>query len=167
MNTIDTRDLYTRKCELESLRDAVTEAADELREALESYGFSKDEIEEAILEKSLPPVADDHVFTKELLDLEKALIDASDEYGTPEQEELAALEAIESEMDARAFRDGETLIPERDFEEYARELAEDCYGDAALREWPGNCIDWKQAAEELQQDYSSVEYEGTTYYFRS
>lgn len=33
MNTIDTRDLYTRKRELEELRDAVNSAKEELEEA--------------------------------------------------------------------------------------------------------------------------------------
>jgi hypothetical protein len=32
--------------------------------------------------------------------------------------------------------------------------------------WPRNCIDWKEAAEQLQQDYSCVEFDGTTYWYR-
>lgn len=61
---------------------------------------------------------------------------------------------------------GATLIPEDDFEDYARELAEDCGMIPADRQWPMTCIDWEKAAEELQTDYTSVEYQGKTYYVR-
>jgi hypothetical protein len=60
-----------------------------------------------------------------------------------------------------------TLIPESDFEDYARELAEDIEG-TAIRDahWPFTCIDWEKAAEELKQDYSSVEFDGVDYLYR-
>lgn len=31
--------------------------------------------------------------------------------------------------------------------------------------WPYNCIDWEKAANELKQDYSTVDFEGETYYY--
>lgn len=58
------------------------------------------------------------------------------------------------------------FIADHYFEDYAQELAEDCgmiNKDAA---WPNTCIDWEQAATELQQDYSSVDIDGTTYWYR-
>lgn len=60
-----------------------------------------------------------------------------------------------------------TLIRESYFEDHARELAEDI-GGADLRnaKWPFTCIDWSQAARELQQDYSSVEFGGVTFWYR-
>ena len=48
----------------------------------------------------------------------------------------------------------------------AQELAEDCGLIPDDAKWPCNCIDWEQAAEELQVDYSTVEYDGETYYYR-
>lgn len=150
MNTLDTRDLYKRKCELESLRDAVAEA----KEALDEAGYPATTPRDQIRDE------DEHLI--------ETLDNAQDEYGKDEQTELAELEALENEMDARTFRDGETLIPEDDFEEYARELAEDVHGDAVRNaEWPFTCIDWEQAARDLQQDYSTAEYQGETYYFRA
>lgn len=148
MNTIDTRDLYKRKCELEDLRDAVEAARDELTEAGIPAGTMRSEIPDDL---------------KPLIEALDAAIEA---FGDDEQDELTALESVESEMDARTFRDGEMLIPEQDFEDYARELADDLASDGTDR-WPFTCIDWKQAADELKMDYSSVEYEGTTYYFRA
>lgn len=172
IETLDTRDLYTRKCELESLRDAVESARDDLREALVDYGFSKDEVEEGLQENTLPPSADGHEWTDEndltnnILDLLRYLSAAKEDYDQDAQDELAELETLENEVGVSNFMHGTQLIPSDGFEDHARELAEDTYGDAALKEWPGNCIDWKQAAEELQSDYSIASYQGTDYYFR-
>ena len=55
------------------------------------------------------------------------------------------------------------LIDVDDFEEYAEELASDCYDIPAT--WPHRCIDWKQAARELAQDYSMVSFRGSDYYW--
>ena len=59
------------------------------------------------------------------------------------------------------------LVHDSYFEDYAREEAEGIYGKE-LRDpvWPFNCIDWREAAARLQQDYRSVEYGGYTYWYR-
>ena len=36
-----------------------------------------------------------------------------------------------------------------------------------MSNWPFNCIDWEKAAEELQQDYMSIDFDGVTYWMRS
>lgn len=59
------------------------------------------------------------------------------------------------------------MIDSDDFEEYAQELAEDIGAIDRNSVWPNNCIDWEKAADELQYDYSSVDIDGKTYYFRS
>jgi hypothetical protein len=33
--------------------------------------------------------------------------------------------------------------------------------------WPFTCIDWEQAASELQMDYSAVDFDGVIYWIRS
>jgi len=59
------------------------------------------------------------------------------------------------------------FIRDSHFEDYARDLAEDVAGEA-LREarWPMTCIDWERAVMELQQDYTTVDVEGHTYWYR-
>lgn len=57
------------------------------------------------------------------------------------------------------------LIAEDSFVEYAEELAHECYNIPDT--WPHRCIDWDQAARELQQDYSMVSFNGTDYLYRS
>ena len=59
-----------------------------------------------------------------------------------------------------------TLIRYSHFEDYAQELAEECGLVDVDAKWPNNCIDWGKAACELQGDYSSVDYDGVTYWFR-
>lgn len=58
------------------------------------------------------------------------------------------------------------LIAEDDFEEYAEELADSIGAVPSDASWPLTCIDWKEAAKQLAQDYSEVEYQGTVYYWR-
>ena len=59
-----------------------------------------------------------------------------------------------------------TLIRDDYFTEYAQELAEDIGAISPQATWPLNCIDWERAARELQMDYSTVEYNDVTYWYR-
>ena len=86
---------------------------------------------------------------------------AKDDFGPEEQEELEELENLESEISD--FRHGETMIPESEFEDYARQLAEDIGAIPDDLAWPCTCIDWEQAAKELEQDYTTVTYQGEDY----
>lgn len=62
-----------------------------------------------------------------------------------------------------------TLIRDSYFQDYAEELANDIgaiddrKGQAP---WPLYCIDWERAARDLQMDYSSVDYDDVTYWYR-
>lgn len=84
--------------------------------------------------------------------------------------ELAEQIGCESTPDAlRDWADDfePTLIHETYFEDYARELADDCGMLDKDAGWPANHIDWDAAADELKQDYTTVEYDGATYFLRS
>lgn len=58
------------------------------------------------------------------------------------------------------------LVRESYFEDFARQEAEDLDLIKSDARWPYTCIDWERAAEELKQDYSEVDFDGVTYYFR-
>lgn len=58
------------------------------------------------------------------------------------------------------------LIRDSYFEDYAQELAEDCGAITPDATWPNNCIDWELAARELRMDYSAVDIDGVTYWYR-
>lgn len=81
--------------------------------------------------------------------------------------ELAKLEAFAEEGESAApdWKYGETLIRDDYFTEYAQELVSDI-GDLP-KNIPGYLvIDWDQTAENIQQDYTSVEWDGVTYWVR-
>jgi len=59
-----------------------------------------------------------------------------------------------------------TLIRDSYFENYAQELADGIGAINSDARWPNNCIDWARAARELQADYTSVDFDGETYWCR-
>lgn len=163
MKTIDTRDLYKRKCELESLRDAVTTAREELEEAKTALA-AHDTVDNRA--SHFDWIGGKKDLETAVTDAENSLEVAESDFGDDEKTELDELETLESEI--ADFMHGETMILERDFEDYAREMAEDIGAMEGVGDkWPCTCIDWEQAAEELAMDYTTVEYQGDTYLVRS
>ena len=81
-------------------------------------------------------------------------------------DELRALEAFIAEG-SPSWEDGETLIRESYFEDYAQELADDIGAIPRDVAWPYTCIDWERAARELQYDYTGADFDGVTYYYRA
>lgn len=59
-----------------------------------------------------------------------------------------------------------TLVRDSYFEDYAQELADELGLIPSDARWPATCIDWEQAARELQQDYTTSEFGGVTYWYR-
>ena len=57
------------------------------------------------------------------------------------------------------------LVADSYFEEYARNLAEECGMVDTSASWPMTCIDWGQATLELQTDYSCIIIRGDTYWY--
>jgi hypothetical protein len=58
------------------------------------------------------------------------------------------------------------FIADHYFEDYARELAEDIGAVQSDASWPNTHIDWRAAADALRQDYSSVDIDGSEYWYR-
>jgi len=164
LNTLDTRDLYKRKCELEDLRDAVTTAREELEEAAkELAAFEPETVEEG---EDLQDAGTEQATLEEAVsDAKDNLESAEADFGDDEKTELDELETLENEI--TDFRHGQTMVPEDNFEDYAREFAEDIGAIPSDTQWPCTCIDWKEAAKELAMDYSTVEYQGESYLVRA
>ena len=80
-------------------------------------------------------------------------------------ERLAAIQEL-ADAGIEDWQYGATLIRDDHFQDYAEELAEDCGMIPDGLAWPLTCIDWVQAAQELQQDYMSYEFDGYTYWVR-
>ena len=145
MNYLDTRDLYERQCELQEELEALQEAIEDAREDITEETETEDP---------------DGVW-KTLQEAESELADWQSEY----QEELDELNALESEV-GREWMYGTTLIPEDEFVEYTEQFADDIGAiDSKNASWI--VIDWEATADGLKMDYSSCEYQGTTYLFRA
>ena len=82
--------------------------------------------------------------------------------------EFEALKALQE--DASGSGDwvyGATLVRESYFTDYAKELCEDI-GDIPkdLPWYIESAIDWDKVADAIQQDYTTAEFDGVTYYVR-
>ena len=144
-NIIDTRDLQDRIDELNDDIDTLDNEISELSEEIDD------------LDENDP---DD----KNEIDLK--LDDIEDKQGQIEdlQEELSMLLDVKSEVPE--FSHGETLIHENYWVEYVQDLCEDCgYISRDFPHWIA--IDWDATADNVAMDYSTIELDGNTYYFRS
>lgn len=92
--------------------------------------------------------------------------DQTDPLVGDEFDRMTALRLLADEVGGEFFY-GETLIPEKDFQNYAQQLAEDVGAYDSNASWPMNHIDWEAAADALREDYSEVVFEGITYLFRA
>jgi hypothetical protein len=154
---IDSRDLQQRFDSLESDRealvDAVTDAKETLADATDDTSVLKDDEEEI-----------DELKTT-LKDAEEALKEWDE--GDEGEEYRALKDLIEEASGYGDFKHGEALIRKDYFEEYAQQFAEDIGAMPDDCKWPCNHIDWKEAAAELEQDYSEFDFDGTAYLMRS
>lgn len=84
-----------------------------------------------------------------------------------EKEELASLEALASEgEDATSdWKHGATLIVDHYFQNYAEEFVKDI-GDMPSKIPSYIVVDWAATAENIQQDYTAVDFDGETYWVR-
>lgn len=87
---------------------------------------------------------------------------------TEEATELLALKGLADEAEGYCpdWTYGATLIRDSYFKEYAQELADDIGAINRDQTWPNNCIDWDEAARQLKQDYTGVDFAGVTYWVR-
>jgi hypothetical protein len=85
-----------------------------------------------------------------------------------EADELAALENLAEQAEGYGdWEHGEALIHRGHWAAYAQQLAEDIGAVNRDASWPNNHIDWEAAAEELEVDYMSVDFDGQEYLMRA
>lgn len=166
---IDSRDVIKRIAELESDKDDARTNLEEAKAAL------------ADAERAYSEAADDDRKAGELGD---AVTDAKAEVEHAqaavnewekgheseswESRDLRALLALQEEAEGYSdWAHGATLILDSEFENYARQTAEDTGAIGRDPPWPVCHIDWAAAADALKEDYTSVGYDGETYWVRS
>ena len=143
---MDCRDVIKRQEELQDERDdlqsAVDKASVEISTSIEAHNATEDQ--------------------EETLANAQCELEDWDSENSGELKALSALEDLPGDA-----RHGEAMIRDSYFEKYAEVLADDLgmYDPHKLR-WPLTCIDWEKAAEELKQDYTSVDFDGVEYWVR-
>ena len=80
------------------------------------------------------------------------------------REQIAEIDNLEDQIGEWTY--GASLIADYAFEDYARELADEIGAVDTDAGWPTACIDWEQAARELQMDYYTVDIQGETFWVR-
>lgn len=147
---IDSRDVIARIEELEAEREALQLEIDDAEVQWLKTEAGTDEAHAVVDRRQAAYVA---------LDAWTASDDA---------DELRILKALADEASGYAadWKYGETLIRDSYFRDYAEQLADDIGAIDRNASWPVNCIDWDQAARELQMDYSAVDFDGVTYWIR-
>lgn len=140
MNIQDTRDLLEKREELKQ------QILDSFLETFEHYAEQTDTFED--------------------IRFEEEEIQSWKEDWSNELEQIEEIDNVESEV-GREFDYGCTLIDEDDFEEYCEDLVKDI-GDLPknLPSYIENNIDWSGVADDIRMDYSTVDYQGTTYLYR-
>ena len=148
MGIIDGRDMVEKVEELQEEIDTIEEDIEGLKEHID-YIEEDEDIEEDTKEEQ-----------RELKEHNDRLIEL--------KEEITVFQDVVKEADGYSgFSDGESLIRDTYFVEYAQELAEECGLINDDAQWPATCIDWEQAARELQYDYSGIYFDNVLYWMRS
>ena len=138
---LDTRDLQEQIDNLESEIEELNEDLEDLEKDLVSCGC---EIEILSTKHEI------YKFQEQLQDL---------------RDELQPLLDLKAEG-IPDWNYGATLIPESDWEEYVEDLLKDIgYIDKDFPYWI--VIDWAATADNVAADYSTVDYDGDTYYYRN
>jgi hypothetical protein len=139
-DTIDSREVIERIEELQEGRQTLIDAIDD--------AYTLDEGEER----------------------DQAIADArqsANEWDDENDAELKALLSLQEDAEGYSedWKYGATLIRDTYFKDYAQELCEDC-GDVP-KDIPHYIeIDWQATARNIQVDYTSVEFDGVTYWVR-
>jgi len=148
MKILNTKDLFKRENELQK----------EFKSYLDNYYEGKEGALKAISdwfgleeEDGLKYVLDEFK--------NKGAADFRDFLNSDESEELFALIDLFEEVSWENI----DLISENDFEEFARDYAADL---GLVDESMENYVRWADFAADLKGDYSKVEFQGTTYFYR-
>jgi hypothetical protein len=92
--------------------------------------------------------------------------------GSLDEDDVRRLHAIEKlfreleDIGGNRPEDGVIMIPDYEFEAYARSFAEEIGAINDDARWPNNHIDWEAAARHLQMDYTAVTFEDSDYWVR-
>jgi hypothetical protein len=162
-DVIDSRDIIERIEELEADRDALvdayTDAKDHYDETIVAGRENNDESKVDELTEAQDKAYDAYK------EAETALEEWDASYDGEELETLKTL-AEEASQYSSDWSYGEQLIRDSYFTEYVEELCDDLgYIPNDFPAWI--TIDWEDTADNVKQDYTSVDFDGVEYWIRA
>ena len=110
---------------------------------------------------------DDVIDSREIIGRIEEL-ESNDHSTKSEDDELAVLQEMAEEGSSYSvdWELGETLIRDSYFTNYAQELADDIGAVNQDVNWPNSHIDWDAAADELKTNYTTIDFDGVSYWMR-
>jgi flagellar hook-basal body complex protein FliE len=167
---IDSRDLIARHEDLQDEYDGLVSDLEEAKDNYDQHKTSKSSTDELSL-------TEEEEFEETLEELQEAIDEAQealDQFNQSyEKDELDLLtEVIAEGEDAPDWNHGTAIIHENYFTQYTQDLIEDTCElpkEFISGQWPWShvSIDFESAAEELKQDYKTIDADGQTYYLRA
>ena len=106
-------------------------------------------------------ILDTRTLQKRLRELEDVIEYHAEDWTEDDESELEELLEVKEQLGC-SWNDGAALIPEYDWEDYVREMIAEIYSELPTFLH----VDWEKTAREVGYDYSAVEYQGDTYYYR-
>ena len=147
-SVVDSRNIEERIEELESDRQDLLDILEEEETALDDIEPDEDNTDEF-----------------EAVKQARQALEEFDKYDN-DGGDLKKLVALRDDVGSSEWIDGIGLINEDYWVEYVEEMLKDI-GDLPSDIPYYIAIDWEQTAENIRVDYSSVEYDGDTFYFRA
>lgn len=99
--------------------------------------------------------------TRDLLAWVEFNTDLEDE----DAEQCSIVISLLDDIGIQSSRNGITLIHENYFEDYVQEWYSEVYGDDLINA-PGLEIDWVKTTKNFRQDYTSIDFDGITFWYR-
>lgn len=160
-NIIDSRALEK---EYDDYVSSIEDVESDIEDTLEQIAALEDEL----LGVEADDVSETDRITGEISDLQERHTGlVQDLKDLVEDDDWKELKEFYEDIPESVIRNQECLISDSHFEDYCRQLVEDI-GDLPrdLPSYIENNIDWSGVADDIKMEYSSSEYEGTTYYYR-
>lgn len=159
-DVIDSRDIVSRLEELKDEREA-------LKDALAAWDDEKGELLKDLQDNDERNDEEEDQMNN-LVDERESLVEELDDWDTDNGDELKVLEAVNEEGESATsdWSDGATMVRESYWSEYVKQLVDDL-GDLPRNMPSYIVIDWDATAENLEGDYTDVDFDGVTYKVRS
>lgn len=151
---------------IDDIGNSVLDSRD-IQERIDELNDEKDTFIDAHIEDALDDHKIDNDNSEEGFDKTAAESTAIEAWGNSDEgSELKKLEDLKEEVGSSEWPHGLTLICDSHWMGYVQDMLEDC-SDYSKNLPHYIAINWNETADNIKADYSEVEIDGTTYFYRN